>query len=196
MAVATALRLPLHWALCDSIISKVEAMKVIFNRVTTPAQVENVVQLADIIWTQHYSPIIGQDQVRYMLNNFHSVNTISNEIDDEKNHYYLIFKNEVAVGYIGMKLGIGSLFLSKLYILARERGSGIGNQSIAFIREFSISNQLEKIILTVNKNNTNSISAYKKIGFKITGEICIDIGAGYVMDDYQMELGVQLGTNA
>ena len=122
-----------------------------------------------------------------MLNNFHSADSITDEISDENNHYYLIENNDVEVGYIGVKLEKESLFLSKLYVLSTERGMGAGSQSIAFIRELSLANKLNKITLTVNKYNTNSIAAYKKIGFETIGEICTDIGQGYVMDDYQME---------
>ena len=171
-------------------------MKATFCRVSTPGQIEKVVQLAEVIWNEHYSAIIGSEQVKYMLNNFHSPSAISSEVGDENTHYYLIFCGEDAVGYIAVKVEEQSLFLSKFYILSRERGNGIGSQSIKFIREFAKSNQLEKITLTINKENTRSIAVYKKIGFKITGEICADIGGGYVMDDYQMELGVQLNENA
>ena len=92
------------------------------------------------------------------------------------------------MGYIGVQLNEDSLFLSKIYILAGDRGSGLGNQAVEFLRELASSNKLKKITLTVNKNNSNSIAAYERIGFRVTGEVCADIGEGYVMDDYQMEL--------
>ena len=171
-------------------------MKVTFSRVSAPDQVDKVVQLANVIWTEHYSPIIGEEQVKYMLTNIHSAATISSEIDDENFHYYLIFSNEVAVGYIGARLEERTMFLSKLYVLSSERSNGIGAQSIAFLRELSKSNQIEKITLTVNRYNTHSISAYKKYGFEITDEVCADIGEGYVMDDYRMELVVQPNEDA
>lgn len=46
---------------------------------------------------------------------------------------------------------------------------------------------LESIYLTVNKNNTNTISAYIKLGFEIVDSIITDIGSNFVMDDYIME---------
>ena len=45
----------------------------------------------------------------------------------------------------------------------------------------------QTIYLTVNKYNINSIMAYQKIGFIKTEELFIDIGNGYVMDDFRME---------
>jgi len=41
--------------------------------------------------------------------------------------------------------------------------------------------------LTVNKNNTDAIAAYKKIGFRMSDLIKIDIGNGFFMDDFVME---------
>ena len=40
--------------------------------------------------------------------------------------------------------------------------------------------------LHVNKYNTNSILAYKKMGFENTESSITDIGKGFVMDDYLM----------
>lgn len=166
-------------------------MKAIFERVSTPEQIEKVVQLANDIWMEHYKPIIGENQVNYMLGKFQSAKVIANEICDKNNQYYLIIENERAVGYLGIKLEKRSLYLSKIYVLSSERGKGVGSQSFAFLTTFSKANMRNKITLTVNKNNSDSIAAYKKIGFKVTGDECMDIGSGYVMDDYQMELMIE-----
>jgi len=45
----------------------------------------------------------------------------------------------------------------------------------------------EKVSLTVNKYNHNSIKAYERIGFINKEELVQDIGGGFVMDDYLME---------
>ena len=163
-------------------------MNFTLKRVLSLEQVERVVQLANVIWTEHYRPIIGQSQVDYMLRHFQSASAIANEINNINNHYYLLYGNGEPVGYVGVKIETQSLFLSKIYVLSSERGKGFGNKAITFIRELATSKQLSKITLTVNKGNIDTIAAYKRIGFKITGEICMDIGGGYVMDDYQMAL--------
>jgi RimJ/RimL family protein N-acetyltransferase len=123
-----------------------------------------------------------------MLNHIHSHSTVSTEVKDPNIHYYLIQSNGQSVGYIGVKLQQQQLFLSKIYLLSSERGNGIGALAIDHIKDLARSNGLDKIFLTVNKYNENSIAAYKRIGFTITEEICADIGRGYVMDDYKMEL--------
>ena len=46
------------------------------------------------------------------------------------------------------------------------------------------------VTLTVNINNTNSIKAYEKMGFINIGPVVADIGAGFVMDDFKMQLNL------
>ncbi len=42
--------------------------------------------------------------------------------------------------------------------------------------------------LTVNRENLDSISFYENRGFIKSGEVVQEIGGGFVMDDYQMDL--------
>lgn len=74
--------------------------------------------------------------------------------------------------------------MSKLYIKKEFRHKGIGTKAFEKIRELADG---KPIRLTVNKHNTNSITAYKKWGFKTVDAVVTDIGSGFVMDDYIME---------
>lgn len=47
---------------------------------------------------------------------------------------------------------------------------------------------LQTLILTVNKHNHKAISAYQRYGFEITADSVVDIGGGFVMNDYLMTL--------
>ncbi|MFB3059527.1 MAG: GNAT family N-acetyltransferase, partial [Gammaproteobacteria bacterium] len=91
---------------------------------------------------------------------------------------------------IGIQLKGDYLFLSKIYIQSSERGNGVGKASMNFIKDLAQKNKMNRISLTVNKNNTESIAAYYRLGFIKTGDICVDIGGGYEMDDIQMELNL------
>ena len=165
-------------------------MRTTFERVTTQPQVHDVVRLANTIWTEHYTPIIGKEQVVYMLTTYHSSQTITKEIANDNIHYYLIFHDTTPVGYMGIRFDDKNLFLSKLYLLSDMRGCGFGKEAIGFISNVAVSHRLQTIILTVNKNNTDSIAAYTAMGFITTRELRADIGEGYVMDDYVMELDI------
>jgi diamine N-acetyltransferase len=148
------------------------------------ATIEN---LAKTIWTEHYTPIIGKKQVDYMLDKFQSVEAISNQISDSGYHYYIIRDDNKNTGYIGIQPIDKELFLSKIYVKSSERGKGYGREAMQFIENFAKKKKLKKITLTVNKNNTNSINAYEKMGFSCVASIVQDIGNGFVMDDFKME---------
>jgi len=161
-----------------------------FHVVSTSNEINEVVKIARDIWTEYYPPIIGIDQVEYMLDNYHSKDAITNEITRDSYAYYLIKDKNRIIGYIGIQLKGDYLFLSKIYILSNERGNGVGKASMNFIKDLAQKNKMNKISLTVNKNNTESIAAYYRLGFIKTGDICVDIGGGYEMDDIQMEFNL------
>jgi diamine N-acetyltransferase len=158
-----------------------------FKLAKTNLDFNTISVLAKNIWTEHYTPIIGLDQVNYMLEKFQSEIAIQNQINIDNYKYYLIIYENTAIGYLSIKNNDDALFLSKIYIDKSCRGKGFGKIAINFIEEQAKDLNCQTIYLTVNKYNINSIMAYQKIGFIKTEELFIDIGNGYVMDDFRME---------
>ena len=161
-----------------------------FEEVKDRQAIDTLVQLAREIWTEHYTPIIGAEQVEYMLRHMHSAELIEKQIETGTYHYYLLKPEQEAVGYFAVQLRDEELFLSKFYVHSRQRGKGLGRQALDFIRKLARQSERKKMTLTVNKDNSNSIAAYCKFGFVKTGELCVDIGNSFVMDDISMELSV------
>jgi len=158
-----------------------------FKLAKTNLDFKTISVLAKNIWTEHYTPIIGLDQVNYMLEKFQSEIAIQNQINIDSFKYYLIINENTAIGYLSIKNNDDALFLSKIYIDKSCRGKGFGKIAINFIEEKAKDLNCQKIYLTVNKYNMNSIMAYQKMGFIKTEELVIDIGNGYTMDDFRME---------
>lgn len=154
--------------------------------VTQKEDINTIEELGAIIWKEHYLPIIGMKQVLYMLNKFQTASVIKKQID-EGAEYYLIKEAKRDIGYMCFKNEPEAVFLSKFYLLKDQRGKGYGKMAMNYIEDTAKTRNLEFIKLTVNKYNTNSIKAYKKIGFEITEEVIFDIGEGYIMDDFRME---------
>jgi GNAT superfamily N-acetyltransferase len=156
----------------------------------TPAQTrvnyKRIANLAKIIWNEHYTPIIGEQQVSYMLKKFQSATAIENEVD-KGIEYYLLTHQGVCVGYFSFIKGEEFLFISKLYVLKTARGNGIGKAALSFMETRAKELGLKKIRLTVNKFNSNSIKAYEKMAFVNIDAIVQNIGSGYIMDDYVLE---------
>ncbi len=74
-----------------------------FKKVETHKHLKSIMQLANIIWTEHYTPIIGSDQVEYMLSEFHSYDAIKEELKNKEVHYYMIRNGGELVGYAGRR---------------------------------------------------------------------------------------------
>jgi ribosomal protein S18 acetylase RimI-like enzyme len=147
-----------------------------------------VTRLACEIWEEYYVPIIGQQQVNYMLEKFQSEQAITEQLGKGYN-YYLATREGQRAGYLAVVPDNDKprLMISKLYVLKAYRGSGIGKDMLLFIESLAISRGVKTIWLTVNKGNAQSIAWYSRRGFRNDGPIVMDIGGGYVMDDYRME---------
>lgn len=151
----------------------------------TNLDIKNIAQLADIIWREHYIPIVGKPQIDYMLHKYQSVHAITAQLEAGF-MYFLIDHDDTPVGYIAIKQEPQALFLSKIYVLNTCRGKGIGKKAMAFIEDKAKMHGLNTIRLTVNKYNTGSIKAYEKLGFKNIRPLVTDIGNGFIMDDYEL----------
>ncbi|MHC4740864.1 MAG: GNAT family N-acetyltransferase [Planctomycetota bacterium] len=159
-----------------------------YTQVITDVQIRQTAKLAGEIWTEHFTPIIGAEQVEYMLDKIQSEDAITDQIRNRGYVYYLIGEAEQPIGYFAIVQEEAGLFLSKLYILKTMRGKGIARKTIDFLKTIALERGLDKIWLTVNKNNIGPIAAYEKLGFVNTGPLVQDIGGGFIMDDYRMEL--------
>ena len=93
-----------------------------------------------------------------------------------------------AFGYCGVQPRDGRLFLSKVYLLHEARGQGRFRQMLEYLRGLCREVGARTIWLTVNRRNERAIGAYRRAGFREVRAQVTDIGGGYVMDDYIMEL--------
>lgn len=149
--------------------------------------IPTLAEVADDIWHEYFTPIIGLQQVEYMVEKFQSVKGLTKQFDNGYQYYFTVYNGEI-VGYFGVQPQQNSLFLSKLYLKKDFRGKGISSQMLTYIKNVALECCKSEIILTVNKHNHNTIEVYKHFGFEITKEQKADIGNGFYMDDYIMHL--------
>ena len=87
-------------------------------KVNNDQQIQEVAELAEMIWHEHFTPIIGTSQVEYMVDKFQSVPALKTQLKDGYEDYQLFDKGEFC-GYCGIHPENGRLFLSKIYIRKR-----------------------------------------------------------------------------
>lgn len=168
--------------------------KIEFIEVATDEQKLALADMAEKIWNEYWPAIIGQKQTDYMVAKFQSLEAIKRDMADEGYEYWFIAVCEedgemLPIGYTGGHVEEDSnrFFISKVYLLESERGGGLCSQVVKFYENLCRSRGLDAVYLTVNKNNSIAIRAYKKNGFEIIDAVEKDIGCGFVMDDYIME---------
>lgn len=151
------------------------------------SQIELLSKFASEVFIDYYNDRIGPSQAKYMADKFLSIEAIKN-LMEKGAIFKLVFDEQEPVGLIEYILEPEKVFLSKFYVRKDRRHQGIGKMMLEDCKAYTLSNNRNKIYLTVNKYNTPSIDIYYHEGFKQIDSVVNDIGNGYVMDDYIMEL--------
>ena len=151
------------------------------------AQLAAIEALARDIWYEYYVPLIGKAQVDYMVPKFQSVAAMQGQIR-EGYEYFMMERAGLLLGYMAVQPQPAEqrLFISKLYLAREARGSGTGRLAMEFIEELARNRGLRLLWLTVNKRNP-AVQTYERLGFRIESPLVMDIGNGFVMDDFRME---------
>ena len=165
-------------------------MTVEFVKVSTPGDIATLAELAGSIWHEYFVRIISEEQIDYMVEKFQSAGAIAAQLQGGY-EYYFIRTGGTNAGYFGIKPGDdGRLFLSKLYLSREHRGKGLSTAAFKYMENLCRDRGLKAIWLTVNRHNDHTVSVYRHRGFRVTEEKVADIGRGFVMDDFIMELPV------
>lgn len=163
-------------------------MDILFQK-ATDKEVSLIRNLAEKSWRSAYAEILSPQQIDYMLAEMYAESEILTQLQTIEYQYYIVFYQGIAVGFMGFQLHFepGTTKLHRLYLIPEVVGKGIGKASISFLKERILSLGDGRIILNVNKNNF-ARKIYESQGFNIYEEAVIDIGQGFVMDDYLMEI--------
>lgn len=157
------------------------------KRVESEDDRELLVSKAEEIWLEHFTSIIGEEQVRYMLAKFLSYDAIMKQEETQGYEYYLLYDEKDICGFTAIVQEKERMFLSKLYVQKSCRGKRYSSKTLHFIEKQAVKRGLSSIWLTCNKYNKTTLDIYHHLGFEIFDSAVNDIGNGYVMDDYYLE---------
>lgn len=165
----------------------------LIREAVTKEDIKALTRLATKIWREHYTPLIGREQTEYMLERFQSEEAIAESIQSGV-EYYMAFCDDVLCGYAAAKhIDEGNtVFLSKFYVENLYRGKGLSKKLLTYVFQLAHKYQSTSIWLTCNKHNSRSLDIYKKLGFDIIDQMETDIGEGYIMDDYMLEMKLDI----
>ena len=150
-----------------------------------------VIDLTKKIWPVAYGEILSKAQLDYMIDKFYNETALHELI--QKGHVFYLAQDDNGkdVGFVSYEINSepNKTKIHKIYVLPETQGTGLGRQFFELVKEKAIENNQKAIFLNVNKYN-NAIHFYTKLGFTKVKDEVIDIGNGYVMDDYVMEISV------
>lgn len=149
-------------------------------------------QIAHQTWPSTFAGILSSAQIDYMLHWMYDLKMLESQM--EKGHGFLVAEEDgEAIGFAGYEHNhlIGSISkLHKLYLLPSSQGKGVGKSLILEVIQSAREAGQKSLILNVNKYNKKAIDFYLALGFVIIRQEVNDIGQGYVMDDFVMELSL------
>ena len=158
-------------------------MKITFQPVRSLEEIQELELVVKEIWSEVFTPIIGSAQVSYMLETYQSPETIQQEIKEGAAYFILRLEDEI-IGYTAYEEEADRLYLSKLYLTPAMRGKGVSSKVFDWVESLAAGKTL---FLNVNNGNQQAIAVYEHRGFVRVGERKVDIGQGFVMDDYIYE---------
>ncbi|MCP9749363.1 GNAT family N-acetyltransferase [Ferruginibacter sp. HRS2-29] len=146
--------------------------------------------LAHTIWPVSYKGIITDEQIGYMLELIYSKAALIKQMDELKHQFVLVYNDdENATGFASYSPKVnddtGTFRLNKLYLLPDQQGKGTGKALLQHVKDAVKKLGGKSLELNVNKENP-AIQFYKRNDFTITKTEVLDIGHGFVMDDYIM----------
>jgi diamine N-acetyltransferase len=152
-------------------------------------QLTDVQRLAGRIWRAHYPGIISHEQIDYMLERGYALDALAGFLGAPDRGLELATVDDELAGFAAWYATENPELatLDKLYVLQSRQRHGLGGRLIARAADLASAAGARSLTLNVNKNNLQAVRAYEKHGFAIREAVVVDIGSGFVMDDYVME---------
>lgn len=156
-------------------------------RKASPRDYTFIYNIALPAWHATYNDILTSQQMEYMLALMYSREAITEQMQVKGHQFLLVSFQGEDVGFASYEVNYDSLTtkIHKLYVLPDAHGRGVGKNLLNVIENAAKNSDNSKIVLNVNKFNP-ALHFYLKTGFKNMGDDLIDIGNGYVMDDFLM----------
>ncbi|SOD80182.1 GNAT family N-acetyltransferase [Spirosoma fluviale] len=148
-------------------------------------------EIAHQTWPSTFGEILSAEQIAYMLDMMYSMDALKRQVH-EKNHVFLLAQEAESQAYLGFTSyefdykGLLKTKIHKIYLLPASQGKGVGKLLINRVAKIAWTHGNATLSLNVNKYN-KAIQFYERMGFSTVDTETIDIGNGFLMEDYVME---------
>ncbi|WP_165025374.1 GNAT family N-acetyltransferase [Dysgonomonas sp. ZJ279] len=142
--------------------------------------------LSSRVWPHTFREILSEQQIAYMMDMMYSDQALEKQMKELGHHYLLVEEQGEYLGYVSYELDYkGKLWtkVHKIYVLPSTQGKGVGRLFIEAVGK--IAKEYGNLELSLNVNRYNkAVDFYKRMGFEVIGNEDIDIGNGFLMEDF------------
>lgn len=150
------------------------------------ADVPIIREIACLTWPDAYGSILSAEQLTYMLDLMYSPEALLDQLSTKGHRFLLAEQRGTAQGFasFGAHPTVkGRSRLHKLYVLPATQGTGLGRSLLKAVEEACTRQGTSALELNVNRHN-RARDFYLRNGFTVLREEVLEIGKGYVMDDF------------
>ena len=167
-----------------------ESMPVVIES-AAPEHLAEISALAGIIWRAHYPGIISPAQIDYMLAHMYDVDVMRRELETGIAWFRALADGALrGFASVGPGTSASEFKLHKLYVHPDWQRYGLGSALLKQVEDTAQQQGAKTLVLSVNKRNAIAIAAYRQRGFTIRESVVVEIGSGFVMDDYVMSKSI------
>jgi ribosomal protein S18 acetylase RimI-like enzyme len=161
-------------------------------RIASRQDISLIHRLAKEVFFPTYEPLQPKEKVAYLFSIMYSEAALTEQMEMKKHTFLLTEDASGYLGYASYELnykGSGKAKVHKIYVMPNAQGKGVGREMINWIATIAKQNKVRILLLDVFRHNP-AIQFYEKLGFKKAGEQVTDVGNGFVMDDFVMEMNL------
>lgn len=143
--------------------------------------------LSNEVWPVTFANILTEQQIAYMMDMMYNTQSLTRQMKEDNHKYILAKEKSNYLGYLAYETNIDDKYtkIHKIYVLPSAQGKGVGKLLIDYAKQMTNAIGNDTLRLNVNRFNT-AIQFYQKMGFSIERSEDIDIGNGFLMEDYVM----------
>jgi len=161
----------------------------------TPSDVALIQRVANVTWPVAFREILSPEQIRYMMSWMYDTASLIEQMTQGGHVFLLAMDESEAVGFASYQVDHpepGMTKVHKIYVLLDRQGGGVGRQLLDHVCACARDRRQRVVTLNVNRFN-RAVKFYERYGFRTVRSEDVDIGGGFFMNDFVMELGVGAG---
>jgi len=148
----------------------------------------DIIAIAFATWPDTYGKILSSAQLIYMLDLFYNIDALQSNVANGQ-QFLVAKRGNQTVGFCAYENNYSDrncTHIHKLYVLPQLQGQGVGKKFVAVIEFRARLQGSEYLSLNVNRSN-DAKSFYIKMGFSVLEQVDIELGNGFLMEDFIMQ---------